>query len=103
MSDPIKPKTTGDIVLDFLRLIDNIEWSSTRYLGARGCYDPYDGACPSCRAFESPPSWYKQEPGKHEPDCELAKLRVEANAWLNAEEELREAREREEAYQDTGT
>lgn len=86
-----EPRTTTDLIQDLLNFVERQEWSGQVSTGCH-CHPEWHDACPECRAFETPPSHFrseKVESRQHEPGCKLAALIQEAEAYLNAEEELR--------------
>ena len=88
-------RTTADIISDLLDIAKSHEWVHTYERCPRGCCGEWYTRCPSCRADEGD---YDREGGapfrEHKPGCSLAKTILEAEAFMQAEEDLAELRER---------
>lgn len=101
MSTGAEVRETADIVRDLLEFAQSQEWEAQINIGC-SCHGDYRMGCPSCHALENPAhtTHSDREPRSHEPDCNLARLIREAEAYLEVEDDL--ARERELAAWERG-
>lgn len=78
-------RTHADLVRDLLEIAISTEWETTYERCGRGCCGEWKTRCPSCgQDEESEADGYRT----HKPGCRRAALILEAEAFLNVEEEL---------------
>jgi hypothetical protein len=92
-----EPRTVTDIMRDLLSELQNREWIEVRESkGCNCCPDTWTTACTSCGAevtgsHDAKGRWVASR--EHKPDCALAALIRETEAFLRIEEQLQEERE----------
>lgn len=79
-----EPRTSVAIIRDLLSFAKEHEWIETYERCRRGCCGEWKTRCPSCEVLLS----------EHKPDCQLAATIRDAEAFLAAEEQLEQERER---------
>jgi hypothetical protein len=85
-------RTNVDIVRDLLEHVEHHTWVEHYKSCGRGCCGETVTICGTCGADEGDdekPDEYQ----KHKPDCRLAKLIAEAEAFIRIEEQLEYERE----------
>jgi hypothetical protein len=86
-----EPRTVTDIMRDLLSELQNREWVEVRKSkGCNCCPDTGTTACTACGAEEG--HWKDPNYQTHKPDCALAALIRETEAFLRIEEQLQEER-----------
>ena len=87
-----EPKSVTDIMRDLLDELRKREWVEVRHSkGCNCCPDTWETECTSCGAEEG----HYKDPNyqTHKPDCQLAALIRETEAFIRIEEQLQEERE----------
>ncbi len=80
-------RTHTDIIQDLLTFIERREWEEAYIPCGKGCCGEWVTKCPCCGVKEELDSEYRVC-SEHKPDCHLAQMIREAQAFLNAEESL---------------
>jgi hypothetical protein len=89
---PGEPRTVTDIMRDLLSELQEREWVEVRESkGCNCCPDTWTTACTSCEAEAG--NWGDPNYQTHKPDCKLAALIRETEAFIRIEEQLQEERE----------
>ena len=79
-----EPRTLLDMMEDLLQFARDRQWSGQRNTSCH-CHPDYHNACPECHVFEYKPGVYDEQ-SDHAPDCKLAALIREVDAFLTAEQ-----------------
>lgn len=87
-----EPRLITDIMRDLLSELQEREWVEVRHSkGCNCCRDTWETECTSCGAEAG---HYNDENYRtHKPDCKLAALIRETEAFIRIEEQLQEERE----------